>query len=131
MDPVTGGALISGLKVLHDICIKQKDPKTMETLLEIQSQAFALVNENQRLSTENASLKEKLATKGSLEFSPNYDAYFRNLDNGKKDGPFCKNCWDKDEKLLRLDGEGFCTGCDKAYGPNASGGHWKPFSCGG
>ena len=73
---------------------------------------------------EKKELKAKLALQANLEFEMPY--YWTIEENGKKDGPFCQLCYDKDKKLIRLqdiqDGEWLCHSCgklfkDKTYNP--------------
>ncbi len=58
-------------------------------MIELQQQAYALVDENRVL-------KERLATRDELTFRKN--AYWR----GEADGPFCSPCWDSKSTLIRL-----------------------------
>ena len=60
----------------------------MEKLLEMQ-------NKLSELEQENKSLKEKLKVKDDLTVSN--DAYWL---KSNKDGPFCKGCWDDNNKLI-------------------------------
>ena len=60
----------------------------MEKLLEMQ-------NKLAELEKENKLLKEKLKIKDDLTVSN--DAYWL---KSNKDGPFCKGCWDDNNKLI-------------------------------
>lgn len=80
--------------------VQQSDNvELMKVLMNIQTQAYDLLNENQRLKEEILELKnmnkkaENIYLKG--------DAYFLKSENGKDDGPFCTRCWDKDKLLIR------------------------------
>lgn len=61
-------------------------------------------------------LRERLSIQESLEWEEPY--YWRN-NSGKKDGPYCQHCYDKDQKLVRLHGEGYgswnCKVCKNNY----------------
>lgn len=52
------------------------------------------------LQAENKDLQGKLKTKENL-ISDGKNMYWIEKD-GHKDGPFCTNCWDSEEKLMRL-----------------------------
>ncbi len=85
---------------LADVKIKMADIK--EALLE---------SEN-----EKKELKAKLTLQAKLEFEMPY--YWTIEKDGKKDGPFCQLCYDKEKKLIRLqdsnNGEWSCLAC-KGY----------------
>ena len=51
------------------------------------------------LENENKDLKEKLRIKEDLIYENN--SYWINKE-GKKDGPFCSRCWDKNKDLIRI-----------------------------
>jgi len=61
-------------------------------------------------------LETALDVRGRLQWEA---PYYWLLDGQKKDGPFCQRCYDKDTKLIRLQGnrEGFwkCKACDNNY----------------
>lgn len=61
-------------------------------------------------------LAEKLKLKG--EVYPDQGVYFRRLDDGSSDGPFCTRCWDVNRKLVRLRAgyQGcMCTECKVSF----------------
>lgn len=61
-------------------------------------------------------LKEKLKLKEQLQWESPY--YWR-IDGSQKDGPYCQHCYDKNQELIRLqgNGEGYwqCTACKNGY----------------
>lgn len=65
---------------------------------------------------EKKELKAKLELQAKLEFEMPY--YWTIEEDGKKDGPFCQLCYDKERKLIRLqdgnNGEWSCLAC-KCY----------------
>lgn len=65
---------------------------------------------------EKKELKAKLVLQAKLEFEMPY--YWTIEEDGKKDGPFCQLCYDKEKKLIRLqdgnNGEWSCLAC-KGY----------------
>lgn len=66
---------------------------------------------------EKKELKAKLALQAKLEFEMPY--YWTIEEDGKKDGPFCQLCYDKEKKLIRLqnkeNGEWHCLSCQSYF----------------
>ncbi len=69
-------------------------------LLSVKEENLAMREENLRLRMELESIRRAAITKSQIVFE--YPNYYINLGDGTKDGPFCKSCKDKDEKLIRL-----------------------------
>jgi regulator of replication initiation timing len=65
-------------------------------MLELQTQVFAVIEENHELRGENHALKEQLAQRQDLQFREN--CYWTSAG----DGPFCSRCYDVDKNLVRL-----------------------------
>jgi hypothetical protein len=79
-----------------------KDSGKMELYnqtLEVQAQLLDMQNKITNLETDNKDLKEKLKIKEDLIYENN--AYWINKE-GKKKGPFCSRCWDKNKDLIRM-----------------------------
>jgi hypothetical protein len=66
-------------------------------ILDLQSDALKLVEENGKLEGEIQELEEAFKIKDTLLFEDNH-YYIKE----PKDGPFCTLCWDKERKLVRL-----------------------------
>lgn len=115
MDPATGGVLITGLKALHEMVKANKDPEMMTQLLEIQTQVFSLVNDNQALAGENKRLNEKLAEKESVELRSD-GAVWRKTDTASRTfGGFCPNCF-SNGKLIKLNCDAGSTDTPRVCG---------------
>jgi len=69
-------------------------------ILNLQAQIMNLVDENSKLKAEISSLKEKLVIKENLIFHD--DTYWISDPDGKEDGPFCSNCWDTKQLIVRM-----------------------------
>ena len=73
-------------------------------ILDLQSEALKLVEENGVLKSRIRELEEKFVIKQQLLHREN--AYWISVEDGTprdvRDGPFCVHCWDKDQKLVRL-----------------------------
>ncbi|MBI3549452.1 MAG: hypothetical protein HY078_10465 [Elusimicrobia bacterium] len=102
MEPATGAALIAGLKALNEIVKGRKDPDASSKLLEIQSQVFDLVNENQAMRQENAVLKEQLALRQAVELRDDGAIWRKGDQAGHEFGGFCPNCNHEQGKLIKL-----------------------------
>lgn len=65
---------------------------------------------------EVRALQEKLKIKAQLQWESPY--YWR-VDGNEKDGPYCQHCYDKNQELIRLQGNGEghwrCTACKNEY----------------
>ena len=78
-----------------------------ETMLSLRESLLAVKEENLSLKQDNLTLKEELAGLKKSTYVENrvvfeYPNYYILAEDGTKDGPFCKSCKDKDDKLIRL-----------------------------
>lgn len=87
--------LKSAAKVLKDA----NKIEQYEQILDVQEQLLDMQKKISDLEVEIKELKEKLRIKENLIYENN--AYWINVE-GKKDGPFCPRCWDKDKALIRV-----------------------------
>lgn len=72
--------------------------------------------DNLALIAENMSLKEQLKKKQkhNMQFSPEDNCYWDLKDDGKKDGPFCSNCYETKGLSVRFLGKNglyYCPNC--------------------
>jgi hypothetical protein len=67
-------------------------------ILDLQSDALKMVEDNGKLRDRIKELETAFAIKDTLTFEDNH--YFV-VKDGTKDGPFCTLCWDNDRKLVR------------------------------
>jgi hypothetical protein len=75
-----------------------------QRVLGLHSDIIELVEENNRLRKENASLKKRqeIREKIRLGLDHRYHLYYLFNEGGQQeDGPFCTVCWDIDNKLVR------------------------------
>jgi hypothetical protein len=68
-------------------------------ILDLQSDALKMVEENGKLKEEIKELEKAFQIKDQLIFENNH---YYVLKDDSKDGPYCTYCWDKDRKLVRL-----------------------------
>ena len=91
--------------------------EAQQTIMALQEEHLNLREQNARLREENASLRAELELKRKLRYEGN--CYW--IANGdSKDGPYCQLCWDKEQKLVRLQkGYGHsslaCLSCQQGY----------------
>jgi regulator of replication initiation timing len=108
--------IIDKVKSIASMIQKVDNIELYKTILDLQANVMELVEENGRLKSDLAEFSEKLKTKESLFFE--HDAYWSKKADGTKDGPFCSNCWDSKQKLIRLhlwgnDEYSGCPNCQK------------------
>ena len=133
MEITTGLATLKGIATgverVNKLLTVLKNTEHHQQLIELKEALLAVKEESLSLREEVIVLQSKLANKENLAYDKNGDAYYKQIAEAEKDGPFCKTCWDADSKLLRLDQKGWCAGCNKGYGPGWSEGSREPYSC--
>lgn len=70
-----------------------------KTILDLQSDALKVMEDNAELREQNKALEEAFKIKDTLVFENN--AYFT-VHEEKKAGPYCTYCWDKERQLVCL-----------------------------
>ena len=98
-----------------------KNIEAQEAMLSLREALLVVKEDNLSLKQDNLALKEELASfKRSTEVESrivfDYPNYYVLAKDGTKDGPFCKSCKDKDNKLIRLtvrkpDAAWYCDVC--------------------
>jgi len=92
--------IIENAKEIASLIKKYNDQELYEKIVDLREQILELRNENLTLKQELNELKQSASIEDSLEYE---QPYYWKKSNGKKvDGPFCQHCYDKDEKLIRL-----------------------------
>lgn len=93
--------------------VKQIDDiELYSQILDLQGQIMELLQQNNDLRTQLDELQSKLKIKENLTFRDN--AYW--IENSEQvDGPFCSNCWDTKQIMVRLldhqNGLRICPNC--------------------
>jgi hypothetical protein len=114
MEPATvtaalaaGHHLTSIVKGIADGLKASAKSEVLAQLIELQSVVLEVMEKQQELLMENGKLRDRVKEleaqkelSGSLKFDG--EVYWREDDKGKRVGPFCQTCWDKDGKLARL-----------------------------
>lgn len=96
---------------IKDLVKKGLTVEAQEKIIELREAALERQDENIELKEKVKELEEALKIKGSVVYEAPY--YFTEK-NGKRDGPFCQNCYDGSEKLIRLQETGQ-KGCWKCH----------------
>lgn len=91
--------IIENVKSVAKTLQQMDNIELYKQILDIQSQALELLEENRTLKDENYELRERIKIKKSLLFENNM--YWIEKDN-KKEGPFCSRCWDMQNRLVRM-----------------------------
>lgn len=73
-------------------------------ILDLQAQIMDLLEDNSKLKEEITDLKKKLSIQQGLVFQD--DAYWLPKSGTGQEGPFCSNCWDVRNQLVRMH---FCS----------------------
>ena len=92
-------SIFDALKSIGNILKEAGKIEQYKVILDAQQQLLDMQKRISDLEVENKDLKGKLTIKENLIYENN--SYWINKE-GKKDGPFCSRCWDKNQVLLRM-----------------------------
>ena len=93
--------LLDNIKSIASTVQKIGNIELYRQILDLQSEAMGLLEQKAALEEENRSLREKLQVRSELKFEHN--AYWRrDPESGSEEGPYCSNCWDTRQSLVRL-----------------------------
>lgn len=105
--------LIGEAKEIAQVLQKAGNIELYGKMLQIQSDALELQEENDRLRRENVELKTQLELKASMTFRAPY--WYQEGDTV----PHCPNCWEGSRKAMHLVGDPTvsvrCPQCDFRY----------------
>jgi hypothetical protein len=131
-DLMTIGTVITSIKTASDIAKLIKDSGTTLEKAEIKLKIADLIGNLADARIEMASIQELLLEKDTLIKELNDKLNLKNkmvwespyyfIENGdQKDGPYCQNCFDSAQQLIRLQKDKFteglwaCTNCSESY----------------
>lgn len=97
--PTTMSSL-PGYRDIMDLLKKGMTIEAQEKIMELRSGALELQEENLRLRERIRTLELEASRARALIFEK--EIYWMQLDDGRKDGPFCPRCYDDSKKLVRL-----------------------------
>lgn len=130
MDMTSIAAVLGSIKTATDIAkvIKESDVslekaesklKLAELISALADAKIQIADIQQVLVEKDAELRvatEQLIVKEKIQWE---SPYYWLFDNAKKEGPFCQHCYDKNQALIRLqgNGEGYweCKVCKNSY----------------
>lgn len=109
--------------LLHATCFKQaldlakagRWEEARETLRDLQDEYLALCEENQALKRQLCEVADTLDLAENMRFDGR--KYWLEID-GRREGPYCQVCYDRDGKLVRLQQQQRhwqCKGCGNLY----------------
>lgn len=107
--------LYNNLKEVAEVVQKADNIDLYRKILDIQKESLDLLDENRQLKDEVYKLRKKLDIENNVVYLQ--DAYYVNK-HGDFDGPYCRVCWDKEKKLIRMSignyiyGEAACMVCN-------------------
>ena len=81
---------------LKDVLIGIDNVHAIGTLMELQQQAYSILDENRELRLKFEEIERANEISGNLSFKNG--AYYLQDD----ENPYCSNCWDLDKKLVHL-----------------------------
>lgn len=97
--------IIENIKSIAKIIQKADNIQLYQKILDVQSQALHLMEENIKVRQENNDFKDKFNTKQKLLYQKQMYWFIEDDEYGdqkNKDGPFCTRCWDDESKTIRL-----------------------------
>lgn len=92
-------AIFDELKAVGKVLQEAGKIEQYQQILDALQKLLEMQKRIDELETTNKGLRERLEVKESLVAERNM--YWSEKD-GKRDGPFCTNCWDSEQKLMRL-----------------------------
>jgi hypothetical protein len=93
-------AIFDELKSIGKILQEAGKIELYQQVLNIQEKLLEMHKKIVDLENERKELKEKLRIKSNLVYENN--TYWIQIEDDKKDGPFCSHCWDKNKELIRM-----------------------------
>jgi hypothetical protein len=105
---------------IKELIKKGSTVEAQEKIMELREAALELQEENLELKERVTQLEKKLKEKDSLVYEA---PFYWKIVNDKKEGPYCQQCNDNDNKHIRLQDNGDdywqCLTCKQGYcGPN-------------
>jgi ribosomal protein L37AE/L43A len=109
-------AIFPNYKEIVELVKKGSTLEAQEKILELRSAVLGIEEENIALKKQVKVLETRMALKEKATYArPSYWL----IENDAKDGPYCQVCFDRDSKLIRLQGgkggAWVCLGCRSRF----------------
>ncbi|HCG5527125.1 TPA: hypothetical protein NJ013_004548, partial [Vibrio parahaemolyticus] len=107
-------------KDIVELIKKGSTIEAQEKIMELREAALELQEENFGLKEELSQLKREVSNRKAMIFKGGI--YWKQLEDGTEDGPFCPKCLDTGNKSVRMhkDGDGWwCYTCSLDFGTNS------------
>lgn len=114
---MAGKEILQKFKKIADQARQIDDRNLYGDVLSLQSDVMELLEERNELEAQNSSLKQAADVAAKVKYEA---PFYWLIDAGRRDGPFCQHCWDKDGMLIRLQrssiqGVWSCRTCKNSY----------------
>ena len=93
-------SIVDTAKDLYDLLSKGANIELQEQLMKLRQEALNVQEENLALRQRVSELEYEKTQAQEMEFEG--EVYWRTLEDGDRDGPFCQRCFDVDKRLVRL-----------------------------
>ncbi len=93
-------AVVDTIKELVSLIQKLDNIDLQRRILAVQAEALDLIEQNGKLRQRVSELEELIAKRAEVR-SEN-GVYYRNLEDGSREGPICSRCWNVTDKQVML-----------------------------
>jgi hypothetical protein len=111
--------MVPSCKEIVDLILKGSVIEAQEKIVDIREAAVRMQEENLQLRHRIQALEAESALRGKVAWEP--PSYWVE-DKGKRTGPYCQTCYDKDARLVRLqggeNGAWQCKSCKNSFFDN-------------
>ena len=111
--------MIPSCKEIVDLILKGSVIEAQEKIMEIRETAVRMQEENLKLRQHINVLEGEIAFRGKVAWE---QPYYWVEDKGNRTGPYCQTCYDKEAKLIRLqggeNGTWQCKSCKNSFFDN-------------
>ena len=92
--------IIDNIKEVVSLIQKTGNIDSVRQILDVQKEALDLLEQKGELQKRVSELEELIAIRSEVRFENG--AYYRNREDGSREGPFCSRCLDVTDKLVML-----------------------------
>lgn len=110
-------------KRVHEIATDLKSLEMIEEIVNLRSMLVDIKHANIDLTEQIKKLESEISDKNAMVFDGASGLFYKQLDNGEKEGSYCPTCYQKDNNPVRLRYENtkhftghFCDVCNNSWG---------------